>query len=186
MQLHEAFVCQKTHGQLLPGHFQVEDCHRLFILFRHVHADIQGEGGFAHGGTGSDQQQIRLVETVDLGIQIPQTGRQTGDQGVGHGQLIQPVKDPVHGGPNVLQTIPPLTLADGIDLLLRRLQDVSRGTHLVEYHVRDLPRSLSQATKQGFFLNNVGITNHIGSRGGNLHELHDIVSGIVVIIAQLF
>ena len=74
LQFHKAFVCQKTHGQLFPGHFQVEDCHRLFILFRHVHTDIQGKSGFAHGRPGSNQQQVRLVKTVDFGIQIPQAG----------------------------------------------------------------------------------------------------------------
>ena len=31
----------QTHDQLLPGHFQVEKCHRLIVLFRHIQAEIQ-------------------------------------------------------------------------------------------------------------------------------------------------
>ena len=86
----------------------------------------------------------------------------------------------------MFQTVAPLALADGIDLLFRRLQNVPRGAHLVENHIGNLPRGLTQAPQQGFFLYNIGIANHIGSRRSDLHELQDIVSGIVVIIAQLF
>ena len=185
MQLHKALDCQKPHGQLLPGHFQVKNRHGFFVLFGHVDANVQCKSRLTHGRTGCHQQQIRLVQAVDLGIQIPHSGAQSGNQGIRLGQFRQVVKHLVQGGADVLQAVSPLALAQGIDLPLSRLQHLSGGTHFFLDHFGDVCGSLVQPPEHGLVPDDVGIADHIGRSRRNLHQLADVIPGIIVIISQL-
>ena len=185
MQLHEALAGKQTHGQLLPGHFQIENGNGFLVLFRHVNADIQRKGGLTHGGPGGDKQKVGLVQSVDPGVQIPQAGGQAGDQGIRLAQLCQAVEHLVQRRADVLQRVAPLALAQGVNFLFRRFQHLGGGSHLFRHHLLNVRRGLIQSPKHGLFLHNGRIARHIGGGGGDLHQLEDVIPGIVVVVAQL-
>ena len=85
----------------------------------------------------------------------------------------------------MLQGIAPLALTQAVDLLFGGLQHFRRGTHLGIDRVGNLVRRLSQAPKHRLVPDNIGITHGVGSRGSDLHELHNIVTGVVMVHAQL-
>ena len=88
-------------------------------------------------------------------------------------------------GADVLQAVPPLALAQGVNLLLGRLQHFCRGAHLFVDHFGDLRGRLVQAPEHCLLPDDVGVAHHIGSGRRDLHKLQDVVPGIVVVIAQL-
>ena len=85
----------------------------------------------------------------------------------------------------MLQAVSPLAFAQGIDFLFRRFQHFRWGAHLFGHHLVDVRGSLVQLPEHGLVPDDVGVANHIGSGGGDFHQLQNVVSGIVVVIAQL-
>ena len=85
----------------------------------------------------------------------------------------------------MLQGVAPFALAQSKDLLFRRFQDLSRRTYLLLDHLRNIRRSICKTTQHGLFPDDIGIPHSVGSRGCDLHQLHNVITGIVVIYAQL-
>ena len=86
---------------------------------------------------------------------------------------------------DVFQRVAPLALAQGVNFLFRRFQHLGGRTHLFRHHLLNVRRGLIQSTKHGLFLHNGRIARHIGGSGGDLHQLEDVIPGIVVVVAQL-
>ena len=78
-----------------------------------------------------------------------------------------------------------LAVTQGINLLFRSFQHFAGGTHTVVDHFGNIRCSLSKTTEHGLFPNDIGIAGHIGRCGGDLHQLEDIVTGLILIVAQL-
>ncbi len=85
----------------------------------------------------------------------------------------------------MLQAVPPLALSQSVNFLFRGFQHFRRGAHLLGHHLLDVRGGLVQLPKHGLVPDDVGVADYVGSRGGDFHELQNVVSGIFVVIAQL-
>ena len=88
-------------------------------------------------------------------------------------------------GADVLQGVPPFALAQGVDFLFRGFQNFGGGAHLFGHHVRNLHGSLTQPPEHSLLLDDPGVPAHVHGSGGDVHELDDVVPGVVVVAAQL-
>ena len=73
-------------------------------------------------------------------------------------------------------------LADGVDALLRRLQNVLPGVGALADHGQQVPRRLGHPALEGVVLENVDVFLDIGGGGGGVHELEEIAPGLVLVI----
>ena len=84
----------------------------------------------------------------------------------------------------MLQGVPALALAQGVDLPLGGLQNFTGSAHLLAHQLGDLRRGGAQTPEHGLFPDDVRVAHRVGGGGSDLHELHDVVPGIVMVIAQ--
>ena len=56
---------KQAAAKLLLTHFQREERHTFFRLYRHVAHNVQGETGFTHTGTSRQQNQVGAVQSGD-------------------------------------------------------------------------------------------------------------------------
>ena len=80
---------------------------------------------------------------------------------------------------------PRLALADGVDALLGGLQNVLAGVGALLNHGGQVAGGLSHPAQQGLVLENVDILPHIGRGGGDVHELEQIVPGVLLVVPVL-
>ena len=143
---------------------------------------VQGEGGLAHAGAGGQEDQIGLVQPRDGHIHVGQAGGQAGYRRVAGGQLVEPLVHIEDDAGDVGQTLGGPALADGVDALLRRLQHLLGGAGALLHHGSQLSRRLGDAPQQGLVLDDGHVLLHVGRRGGDLHELEDVIAGGVLVI----
>ena len=98
------------------------------------------------------------------------------------GQLGQAVKYLQKNRADVLERIVRVAAAQGIDLLLRRLQHILRTARALINRVEDVRRSLRQTAEQGLIPHDLRILLDVRSRGRDLHELHDVFGRILLVI----
>ena len=76
-------------------------------------------------------------------------------------------------------------LADGVDALLRCLQDLGGGARFGPHQLPQLPGGLPHPAQQGLVRHDVHVLQHVGGGGGDLHELAQVGHGVVVIGPRL-
>ena len=143
---------------------------------------VQGEGGFAHAWAGGQEDQIRLVQARDGHVHVGQAGGQAGHGGVAGGQLVEPLVHIEDDAGDVGQTLGGPALADGVDALLGGLQHLLGGAGALLHHGGQLSRRLGDAPQQGLVLDDGHVLLHVGRRGGDLHELEDVIAGGILVI----
>ena len=175
MVIHKALRGHQTHDQLFPGHFQGEKGHRAVgILFRHVEGNVQRNGGFTHTGTGGNQQQVRLVETVDFFVQVPEARGKARDVAAGQRQLVEPVVNLQKDSADVLQAFAAAAFPQGENLLFGGFQNVLGRAHAVIDGLGDLAGGGGHIAQQRLVPDDFRVLHDVGSRGGDLHQLHDV------------
>ena len=171
---------QQPGHQLLPGHFQGEHGHGFPAGLGGVHRHVQAHTGLAHTGAAGQQQQVRLIQAVDLPVHVGKAGGQPRHSlSAGGGKLSQPLQDGLQhhaDGHHVLGAAAP---ADGIDLLLRRLQNLGRLPGALLDHGGDVRRGGGHRPQQGLFPDDPDIFHDVGAGGGHLHQLDQIAPGVV-------
>ena len=85
----------------------------------------------------------------------------------------------------MLQRVAGFTLAQGVNLLFGGFQHFAGGTHLFVNHFGDLGSCSVQSPEHSLLPDDIGIAHHIGGCGGDLHQLHDVLAGILAVITQL-
>ena len=78
LAVHERLSGEHTDGELLAAHLKVEHGDRLAARLRGVHRDVHRDGGLAHTGTGGNEDELALVQTEDLAVEVDKSGRETG------------------------------------------------------------------------------------------------------------
>ena len=182
----ETLAGQQTGHQLVTGHLQRKDGHRLAGLLGGVQGHVQSHTGLAHAGTGGQQQQIRLVQAVDLAVHRRKAGGQT-RQGLAplSAELRQMLHDLLQHHLNGGHALGAAAPADGVDLLLRRLQHVAGGAGPLLHHGGDLRRRCGHRPQQGLLTHQTHILQHIGGSGRHLHQLGQIRPCAIVGEARL-
>ena len=102
------------------------------------------------------------------------------------GQLFQAavdVLDDLGDGDKPLSGTP---LADGVDALFRRLQNLLAGTFLPLDHPQNVVHGLGDLAHEGAVSDNFDVLLHIGRRGGHVHQLQHVVprGGLVQVALQ--
>ena len=85
----------------------------------------------------------------------------------------------------MLQRVAPLALTQGVDLLFGGLQHFGRRTYLRMDDLTNIHTGLGQSPEHGHIPDDAGIALHIGGGGGDLHQLQDVIPGIIPMEAQL-
>ena len=128
-------------------------------------------------------EQIQAdVQAGDGPVQIGQAGGQAWDGRLAGGQLGEPVVhidedvgdgDEPPGGP---------ALADGIDPLLRGLQDVLPRLRSLLDQGGEIACGLGHPAQQSLVLQDPDVLHHVGRGGGGVHELEQIAPGGVLVV----
>ena len=181
--LHTGFGAEKPGRQLLPGHFQRKHGYGLFLRLRHIQRHVQRKGGFAHTGTGRQQDQVRFIQAADLPVHSGQAGGQARKSAFALAHLVEPVQHIRQHHPQRHHILRTLAAADGVDLLLGSFQNGSGFSDALLHQHRDLPRRLSNAPQQRLIPNDGHILHHVGAGGGDLHELRQIGAGGIFVIS---
>ena len=98
-------------------------------------------------------------------------------------QPVQHLRQHLPQGHHVLGALAP---ADGVNLLLRRLQNFGGLAHALLHHGGDLGGGLGHAPHQGLVPDDGRVLHHVGAGGGDLHQLGQVgPGGLVVVGARL-
>jgi len=131
---------------------------------------------------GGQEDEVGLVEAGDGGVHVHKAGGEPRHRVPAGGQLVEPVVDPQDDGGDVLQALGTAALADGIDALLGGLQGLLGGGGALLDKAGDGPRRLGDAPQEGLVPDDVHVLHHVGRRGGDDHELADVVIGGVLVV----
>ena len=71
-----AAAAEHALGQLLLAHFQREDGAGQAGVGGDVLDDVHGEGGFAHGGAGGDDDHLAVLQAVEHVVEFEEAGLQ--------------------------------------------------------------------------------------------------------------
>ena len=169
---------EHTHDDLLGGHLEGEDQHRLVGGEGRVLAQVHGKGGLAHGGTGGDDDQIRTLQAGGHLVQIVVAGRHAGHPVVGGLEQLFNLVDGLLE--DELQGLGALVgagalLGDLEHLALGQVQQIVGGTPLglvarFDYLVGDrdhLPHHRP-------LTHDLGVGTDVGGTRGVLGDLHQI------------
>ena len=91
----------------------------------------------------------------------------------------------MHGDTDMLQRVTGFTLTQGIDHPLGIFQQFAGRAYLFLNGLDNIGTCICKTTQKSLILNDVGIPHRIGSGGGDLHQLQDIIPGIVVMYTGL-
>ena len=171
---HSGFRTEHTHDQLLFAHFQTEIYHTSSTVDGGILADIHGKGAFAHGRSGSDNDQIGFLQTIGHPIQLPETCGHSGNLAVTSQQisnLCNGVRDDLAQGRQRILHLAHGNIIDPFFCLVERIFYILPFVHTVVDHLIACPDKASLHTALFY---NAGIIPHIGSRGHKLHEFRQV------------
>ena len=94
-------------------------------------------------------------------------------------QPVQHLRQHLPQGHHVLGALAP---ADGVNLLLRRLQNFGGLAHALLHHGGDLGGGLGHAPQQRLVPDDGRVLHHVGAGGGDLHQLGQIGTGGVLVV----
>ncbi len=165
--------------RLLPGHFQGKDGHGFLGALGHVQGDVQGKGGLAHTGPGSQENEVGFVQSRDLLIHGGEACGLHGGEACGQARqvvftlahLAEPVQ---HVRQHLAQrhhVLGALASADGVDLLLGGFQDIPGLPKPLLDQGGDLRSRLGNAPQQRLVPDDGHILHDVGAGGGDLHQL---------------
>ena len=170
---------QNTAGKLLFTHFQGEDGHGDLLLFGHIGGDVQGETGFAHTGTGGQDNQVRPAQAGKLCVQIGKTG------GNAHvffpvlaGQILQGIVDVQNGTADVAQLAGIPAAAQLVQLLFGTFQSQVGVGALLGLADQRLAH-LDQLPHAVLLLDDAGILLHVGDGRHRFGQLGQIDLGLL-------
>ena len=180
--LHQCLGGQQAGGQLFPAHLQREDGHCLVDGLGHVQGHVQRKGGLAHAGPGGQQDQVRFVQARDLLVHRGHTRGEPRQVILALAHLSQPVQHLRQHLPQGHHVLGALAPADGVNLLLRRLQNFGGLAHALLHHGGDLGGGLGHAPQQRLVPDDGRVLHHVGAGGGDLHQLGQIGTGGVLVV----
>ena len=79
MRVHPRAGAEQAQQQGLARHFQGKHAHNFLIGDGGILGDVHREGGFAHGGPGRDDDEIRALQAAGHFIQIGVVRSQSGN-----------------------------------------------------------------------------------------------------------
>ena len=185
-QLHQPLRGQQAGDQLLLAHLQGEHRHRLLALLGHVQGHVQGEGALAHAGAGGQEHQVRAVQAVDLLVHGGKAAGQARQALLPGGQGVEPVQHRLEDLAHRRQVLGAAAPADGVDLLLRRLQGGLCLADALLDHAQDVPGGLGQPPQQGLVPDDGHVLHDVGAGGGDLHELDQVAPGGLRVVGAVF
>jgi hypothetical protein len=77
--VHPGLRGQHAAQERLLAHFQAENGHRGAVVDGRVLGHIDGQRGFAHRGTGGDDNQLALLKAAGHAVQFDEVGGQAGN-----------------------------------------------------------------------------------------------------------
>ena len=182
---------EHTHDDLLGGHLQREDEHRLVGGEGRVLAQVHGKGGLAHGGTGRDDDEVRALQAGGHLVQIVVARRDAGHPVVGGLEQLLNLVDGLFE--NELQGLGTLVgagalLGDLEHLALGEIQQIAGGTALglvarLDYLVGDR----DHLPHHGALAHDFGVGADVGGARGVLGDLHQIgeATGLLQLLGAL-
>ena len=75
--------------------------------------------------------------------------------------------------------------ADGVDPLLRRLQDVLAAALVALHQAPDLVHGLGDPPQQGLVLDDLHVLPHVGGGRGHVDELDHVAAGALVVVGAV-
>ena len=166
--------------ELVLCHFKAEHGHGHILLFRHVGRDVQSKRGFAHTGTGREDDQVRTAQAREHGVQIIKAcGNAQIFIFIGTGDLLQMsigVDDDAADGRERRGIA---SRANFINFLFRALQQ-QVGVCFLSCLLQNGLGRIHQLTHTVFFRDNLHIGVRMRKRGHRFSQLGQVDLGRVL------
>ncbi len=72
------FGGEEALAELQVGHFEAEEEDGAALVGGGVAGDVEGEGGFADGGAGAEDDEVAGLEAGELGVEVDEAGGEAG------------------------------------------------------------------------------------------------------------
>ena len=160
-----AAAAEHALGELLLAHFKGEDGAGKSLVGGDVLDEVHGEGGFAHGRAGGDDDHFAALQAIEHVVELVEAALQAVLAAV-FDHLENFVQDLFHG-------------LDGVtDFLVRDFEDFLFGTieELVGLLVggvglaEDVVAGGDELAKQGLFANDLGVVGTVGGGGDAVED----------------
>ena len=129
--VHPGLRGQHAAQQRLLAHFQAEDGHDGLVLIGRVLRDVDGQRGFAHGGTGGDDDQLALLQAAGHAVELGEIGGQAGDFAALLVEIVDGAEGVLDDLVERLEALREALLADLQQLRLGGVEDIEGGLALV-------------------------------------------------------
>ena len=186
--VHAGLRAQHAVEQGFLRHFQREDGDAFAALDGGVFGDVDGEGGFAHGGTGGDDDEVGLLQAAGHVVEIGVVSFQAGDASAALEELVEIAAEGLHGdGADVGELLPAALLGEVEDAGFGGVDDLGGGAGLLQGLGDDGVGGVDEAAQHRFVAHDAdvvlqrGAARHaVGERG----QVAGAADGVEFLVAQ--